>query len=410
MLPVSSVGKTSFLDALFTATSASCVTGLVVFDTASYFTVFGKAVILVMIQIGGMGVITTAMILTKLSGKRIGLASRSLMQDSISAPKLGGILSLTGFIIKTAIVFELLGAATLMYPMTSRYGFLRGIFYAIFHSVSAFCNAGFDILGNKAPFSSLCVFEKDIVANITIMLLIIIGGIGFVTWDDVKKHKFRFSKYRMQTKAVLIFTLFLVFLPALFFFFFEFSKLSVPNRILASLFQSVTLRTAGFNTVSFDNVSEAGKLIMIFLMLIGGSSGSTAGGMKVTTFAVVMAAVLSVFKRKKNGEMFGRRIPDETVKNALAIIAIYLVLFSAGGIVISMIEGLPLLSCVFETASAIGTVGLTVGITPFLSSVSKVIIIALMFLGRVGGLTLVFATVSHGNSEVTLPAENMIVG
>lgn len=410
MLPVSSKGKTSFLDALFTATSASCVTGLVVFDTASYFTVFGKTVIMIMIQIGGMGVITIAMILTKLSGKKIGLAGRSLIQDSISAPKLGGILSLTGFIIKTAVFIELLGAAALMYPMVSKYGFLKGMLYSVFHSVSAFCNAGFDVLGNKAPFSSLCIFESDVIINVTIMLLIIIGGIGFVTWDDIKKYKFRFSKYRMQTKAVLVFTLFLVFVPALFFYFFEFSKMPLQNRILASLFQSVTLRTAGFNTVSFERVSESGKLIMIFLMLIGGSSGSTAGGMKVTTFAVVTASVISVFKRKKNGEMFGRRIPDETVKNALAIVSIYILLFVTGGIIISMIEGLPLLSCLFETASAIGTVGLTVGITPFLSTVSKVIIIALMFLGRVGGLTFVFATVSHSNSEIMLPSENIIVG
>ncbi|MCQ2454719.1 MAG: Trk family potassium uptake protein [Clostridia bacterium] len=410
MLPFASRGNTSFLDALFTATSASCVTGLVVFDTASYFTVFGKTVIIVLIQIGGMGVITMAMLLAKLSGKKVGLKGKSLMQDSISAPRFGKILSLTGFIILTTLIIELSGAVLLMYPMINKYGLLKGICYSLFHSVSAFCNAGFDILGNKAPFSSLCIFGNNVIVNVTIMLLIIIGGIGFVTWDDVKNHKFHFSKYRMQTKAVLVFTLFLIFIPAIFFYIFEFSKLTGANRVLASLFQSVTLRTAGFNTVSFGDISESGKLVMIFLMLIGGSSGSTAGGMKVTTFAVMVAAVFSVFKRKKSNEMFGRRIPDETVKNALSIVSLYLTLFILGGIFISVAEDLPLIDCLFETASAIGTVGLTVGITASLSSASKIIIIALMFLGRVGGLTLVFATVGQSNKEALLPSENIIVG
>ncbi len=410
MLPISSNGKTGFVDALFTATSASCVTGLVAFDTASYWTVFGKAVIILLIQIGGMGVVTMAVLITKLSGKRIGVFGRSLMQDSISAQSMGGILKLTGFIIKTAFATELLGALVLMFPFISRYGAVTGIGYSLFHSVSAFCNAGFDIIGGKPQFSSLCGYTDNVTVNTVICLLIIIGGIGFLSWDDIKKHKFRFKKYRMQTKVVLTWTLVLIILPALFLFFFEFNKLPMKSRVLGSVFQSVTLRTAGFNTLPLDSLSDSSKLVMIFMMLTGGSPGSTAGGMKITTVAVMLASAVSVFKRKKESGLFGRRIEDNTVKTAAAVFVMYIALFLTGGVIISMFEGLPLTDCLFETASAIGTVGLTVGITPSLSVFSKLILTALMFFGRVGGLTLIFAAFSGSESETKLPSENIIVG
>jgi len=410
MLPFASKGGTNFIDALFTATSSSCVTGLVVADTALHFTLFGKIVILLMIQIGGMGVITMAILAAMISGKKISLSSRNLMQSSISAPKIGGIIRLTGFIVKTALVIELLGAFALSFPFVNKFG-IKGIWYAVFHSVSAFCNAGFDIINKKQPFSSFCEYSDNPVINITFMLLIIIGGISFMTWDDIKNNKFKFKRYSLQSKVILTVTAVLVFVPALYFYFFEFSKLPTVKRIFVSLFQSVTLRTAGFNTIAFDEVSESGKLIMIILMLIGAAPGSTGGGMKVTTVAVMVASVISVFRQKNNAEMFGRTVPERTVKNAAAILFLYISLFLIGGIIISLVEGLPLLDCLFETSSAIATVGLTVGITSTLSTLSKVILIALMFLGRVGGLTIVFATVSGGEIDTKkLPTEKITVG
>jgi len=410
MLPISSNGKTDFVDALFTATSSSCVTGLVVKDTAVHFTVFGKIVILLMIQIGGMGVITMAMLAAIISGKKIGLASRNLMQSSISAPQIGGIVKFTGFIVKVSLMIEALGAVVLSFPFVKQFG-IKGIWYGIFHSISAFCNAGFDILEKKQPFSSLCEYSDNPVINITVMLLIVVGGIGFMTWDDIKKNKFKFKRYTLQSKVIFTVTAILILFPALYFYLFEFSKMPGIKRVFVSLFQSVTLRTAGFNTVSFDDLRESGKLIMILLMLVGAAPGSTGGGMKVTTVAVITASVISVFRRKNNAEMFGRTIPESTVKNAAAILFLYISLFLLGGIIISMIEGLPILDCLFETSSAIATVGLTVGITSALSVSSKIILIALMFLGRVGGLTIVFATVSAGEIDTKkLPTEKIAVG
>ncbi len=410
MLPISSNGGMGFIDALFTATSSSCVTGLVVKDTATYFTVFGKIVIMLMIQIGGMGVVTMAVLAAIISGRRIGLNQRSIMQNSISAPKIGGIIKLTGFIVKVSLSIEFLGAAALCFPFCKSFG-IKGVWYAVFHSVSAFCNAGFDIIDKKQPFSSFCEYSTEPVINVTFMLLIIIGGIGFMTWDDIKNHKFRLRRYSLQSKVVLTVTAILVFLPAIFFFLFEFADLPTVKRIWVSLFQSVTLRTAGFNTVSFDKLSDSGKLIMIAIMLVGGAPGSTAGGMKVTTVAVMFFSVMSVFKRKNSAEAFGRRIPDSVIKNAAAIFFLYLTLFVTGAVVISMVESLPLIDCLFETSSAIATVGLTVGITSSLSAISKIILIALMFLGRVGGLTIVFATVSGGDVDTKkLPQEKITVG
>ncbi|MCQ2451139.1 MAG: TrkH family potassium uptake protein [Clostridia bacterium] len=410
-LPISSKNGTSFIDALFTATSSSCVTGLVVKDTASHFNLFGKTVILIMIQIGGMGVITMTTLVAMLIGKHLGISERNTIKNSISANHIGGIVGLTGFIVRTAAVIEALGAVALFFVFLPDYGVVDSIEYGIFHSVSGFCNAGFDIVAGKAPFSSLCGYVDNPLLNITIMFLIIVGGIGFLTWEDIKTNKFSFRKYRLQTKIILTTTLILVIIPALFFYFFEFSKMAVSSRILASFFQSVTLRTAGFNTVSFENISDSGKLMMIFLMLIGGAPGSTAGGMKITTVAVLYASVVSVFKRRDNAEIYKRRLPENVIKNAAAIFILYLFLFFLGAAIISRADNLPVFDCMFETASAIGTVGLTLGITPALSSVSKGVLIALMFLGRVGGLTFVFATVADSKySENRYPKENVTVG
>lgn len=411
MLPISSTGKTGFVDALFTSTSASCVTGLVVKDTATYFTTFGKAVILVMIQIGGMGVVTMTTLVAIISRHRIGLSGRNLIKNAISADQIGGIIGFTGFVVKITLFIEALGAGVLTAVFCRKYSFFTALKYGVFHSVSAFCNAGFDIVSGKQPFSSLCGYIDDPVMNITVMLLIIVGGIGFLTWRDIKDHKFSLKKYKLQTKVILCVTAILVVLPAVFFYFFEFSNSPTGERIFASIFQSVTLRTAGFNTVSFDNISDSGKIMMISLMLIGGAPGSTAGGMKITTIAVMFASVLSVFKKKNDAEMFKRRIPERVVKNAAAIFILYLVVFITGAVVINRVEGIPIINCLFETASAIGTVGLTTGITPSLHVASKIVLIVLMFLGRVGGLTFVFATIGSAENDITkYPAESITVG
>ena len=413
MLPISSQSHqwTSFIDALFTSTSAVCVTGLVVFDTSTYWTIFGQIIILLMIQIGGMGVVTIAVFLAVISGKKIGLFSRETMKSAISAPNLSGIVRLTGFIIKGILLIELLGALIMLPVFCIDYG-AEGIWYAIFHSISAFCNAGFDIMGSKSgEFTSITYYSAQPVINITIMLLIIIGGIGFLVWEDVCKYKLQLKNYKTQSKVVLIVTAIIIVLPAIYFFFFEFADLPMGERILASLFQSVTPRTAGFNTINLTLFSDTGLYLMIILMLIGGSPGSTAGGMKTTTIAVLFSSTISIFRKKDNAEIMKRRISDETVKTALAIFIMYITLFLFGGMAISKIENLPITSCLYESASAVATVGLTLGITPSLGIISKLILILSMFFGRVGGLTLIYATFGANKKQIAkLPTDTIAVG
>ena len=400
----------SVWDAIFTSASAVCVTGLIVQDTAVYWSGFGQAVILLLIQIGGMGVITVAAAITMASGKKISLMQRSTMQDAISAHQVGGIVRFTGFILKGIFLFELLGSLVLMTVFVPEYGG-KGIWLAVFHSISAFCNAGFDLMGTKSPYSSLTSYADHPVVNITIMLLIVIGGIGFLTWQDIRQNGIHIKRYRMQSKVILATTGILLIVPAVYFFFFEFSAEPMGRRILLSAFQSVTPRTAGFNTADLTKLSETGQTLTICLMLIGGSPGSTAGGMKTTTAAVLVACAVAVFRRRENGRFFGRRIADDTVKNASTVFLMYISLFLLGGMIISRVEELPILTCLFETASAIGTVGLTLGITPGLHLISKLILISLMFLGRIGGLTLIFATLSANKNTLSkLPLEKITVG
>lgn len=412
MLPVSSQAGvvTPFLHALFTSTSAVCVTGLVVYDTATYWSSFGQTVIIILIQIGGLGVVTVAGTFVILSGKKIGLMQRSTMQEAIAAPNVGGIVRLTGFIFKTALVVELLGAVLLL-PVFCRDFGAKGIWYALFHSISAFCNAGFDLMGVNAPFSSLTGYAGDPVVSIVIALLIAIGGIGFVTWSDISVNRLHFHKYRMQSKVILSVTGLLILIPTIYFFLFEFAQAPMGERVLLSFFQAVTPRTAGFNTADLTLLSETGQFVILILMLIGGSPGSTAGGMKTTTVAVLLANSVAVCRRREHPHFFNRRISSEVVSQASTILMMYLVLFLTAGLVISRLEDLPVLTCLFETASAIGTVGLSLGITPQLGCVSHLILIALMFFGRVGGLTLMFAALSNvqGNSA-RLPQERITVG
>lgn len=413
MLPISSEqGKmTSFPDALFTAVSATCVTGLVVVDTATYWSLFGQMVILLLIQIGGMGVITIGLAIISVSGKKIGLWQRSTMQESISAPQVGGIVKLTGFILKTAIIVELIGVVAMAPVFCRDFGFVKGIWYSLFHSISAFCNAGFDLMGVREKFSSLSSYSSNTYLCTIIILLIVIGGIGFLVWNDVWAHKLKFNRYSLQSKVVLLTSLILIVLPAVYFFFYEYNNLEIHDRVINSFFQSVTTRTAGFNTTDLSTMEESSTAIMVILMLIGGSPGSTAGGIKTATIAVLFLSAITVFSRRNEVQCFKRRISDETIRNAGAILFIYLVLFFASGFIISRHEGLPLLTCLFETGSAIGTVGLSLGITGKLSLLSRSILMILMFLGRVGGLTLIYAALpSSDNKNSRMPLEKISVG
>ena len=413
MLPVSSLERvpTPFHEALFTATSAVCVTGLVVKDTGSCWSLTGQTIILVLIQIGGLGVVTVAASVSLLSGKKISLMQRRTMQDAISAPKVGGIVRLTRFILKGTFLIEATGAVLLLPAFLSDYG-VKGIWLAVFHSISAFCNAGFDILGTAThTFSSLMRYSGSILVNVVIMLLIITGGIGFLTWDDIYTNKLNFKRYRMQSKIILMTTACLILLPAVFFFSCDLKKMSTGKRLLAAIFQSVTTRTAGFNTINISKMSETSKAVMILLMLIGGSPGSTAGGMKTTTFTVLILNAIATFRSQENAGAFGRRLEYHVIKNAATIAMLYFTLFFCGGIAISVYEGLPLLDCLYEAASAVGTVGLTLGITPGLHIFSQVVLIILMYLGRVGGLTLIYAVFSGRNKgNARLPLEKITVG
>ena len=413
MLPISTTagGVTPFNETLFTATSAVCVTGLVVQDTGSYWSAFGQAVILTLIQVGGLGVVTVAASLALLSGRKISLMQRSTMQDAISAPQVGGIVRLTRFILRGTFLIELLGALAMLPVFCRDYGW-RGIWMALFHSISAFCNAGFDILGTEDNlYPSLTGYAGSPVINITIMLLIVIGGIGFLTWNDICENKWRFHRYRMQSKVILVTTGLLILLPAVFFFFSDFSALPAENRLMASFFQSVTPRTAGFNTVNLSAMSSASQGVMILLMLIGGSPGSTAGGMKTTTLAVLLANAVATFRQRDSAQFFGRRVDCSAVKTAATILMMYLVLFFGGAVFISAYENLSLSTCLYETASAVGTVGLTLGITSQLHMTSQMVLITLMYLGRVGGLTLIYAAFSGKKATgAKMPKEKIMIG
>lgn len=397
-LPISAKsGKpTPFLEACFTATSSVCVTGLVKFDTHNYWSLFGQGVILALIQVGGMGFMTICISALSVTKKKIGLAQREIMQSSISAPHLGGIVKMTRFILLGTLTAELAGAVLLAFDFCPRFGLLKGLWFSLFHSVSAFCNAGFDLMGGGGDFSSLVNITDDIFACTVICLLIIIGGLGFFVWRDIIDCRFRFSKFRLQTKTVLIISVSLIFGGALVLYLVEMKAASGRSESAlaqagGALFQSVSARTAGFNTVNLGDMSHSGLFVMILLMLIGGSPGSTAGGMKTTTFAVMLASVVSTFKRRKSAEMLGRRLDESATRLAVCVFVLYITLSTGVAVVISTLEDVPFINALFESASAIATVGCTTGITPSLGAASSVLLMLLMLFGRVGSLTMLFA-------------------
>ncbi|WP_077610506.1 TrkH family potassium uptake protein [Clostridium sp. Marseille-P2415] len=417
MLPISSRDGQSenFLNCLFTATSASCVTGLVVRDTWSQWSLFGQLVILTMIQIGGLGFITVGVFISIVLRRKIGLKERGLLQESVNTLQIGGVVRLAKRIIKGTCIFEGTGAVLLAIRFIPQYGFWKGLFYGIFHAISAFCNAGFDLMGNQKPYSSFVAYYDDWLVNLVIMSLIIIGGIGFIVWDDLYRNKLHFRKYMLHTKIVLVSTVTLVFGGGFLFYLLERNNLlvgmNVSGQILTSLFSSVTARTAGFNTTDTAALTDGSKLLTIILMFIGGSPGSTAGGIKTTTLFVLLMCVYSNIKQTYGVNIFGRRLEEEAIKRAGTILTINLFLALTASLVIMAIQPLGFSDILFETASAIGTVGMTTGITRDLYSVSRVIIIILMYSGRIGSLSFALAFVqSQRKVHIEQPVEAINVG
>lgn len=407
---------TPFSDCVFTATSATCVTGLIRFDTFTHWSVFGQLLILLMIQVGGVGFMTIIMLVMMVSGKRIGISERSLMQDSISAPEFGGIVKMTRFILKGTFVIEGTGALLLAIYYVPKYG-PWGAYVSIFHSISAFCNGGFDLMGRiTGECSSMMGVEGNLYVNLVLMALIVLGGLGFFVWRDLLDKKFRWRKFSLQTKIVLSMYVVLIIGGALIMYATEYNSVMYEGytdgkKLLSCFFQSVSARTAGFNSADLSKMTESGLMVMIVLMLIGGSSGSTAGGMKVTTLWVLISSIKATFLRRKNIEAFGRRVDDEAPRVAACVFLTYLIGILSSAVAISAIEKLPFMTVLFETTSALATVGITLGITGTLGMVSKWIIILLMFCGRVGSVTVLLAF-APGRSKTpsSFPKENMQIG
>ncbi len=416
-LPCSSKGGewTGFTDAFFTATSATCVTGLVVFDTFSHWSLFGQLIILLMIQIGGIGLMTIIIMLFIFLKRKISLHERLLLMQSAGTVRISGMVKLVKRIVKGTLICEGVGALFLAARFIPQMGLLTGSYYAVFHSVSAFCNAGFDLMGRFEHFSSLTAYEQDPVINITIMLLIIVGGIGFLVWDEIVRYGVHFGKYSLHAKIVLSTTAFLVLSGTIGFFIFEYhgnlEELSLSNKLLSSAFMSVTTRTAGFNTMDTATLSESGSLLSMILMFIGGSPGSTAGGIKTSTLAVVFFATVSMSKGRNEITLFKRSLRADMVKHAAVIIIIYLsgILFAT--MIICHVEPYSITDILFETISAAATVGLSRGLTPSLSTLSHMILAFLMFAGRIGGLSmmLVFGEQKQ-QPPLSRPTEPIIIG
>ncbi len=417
MLPFSTKPgeSTSLLTALFTATSATCVTGLIVADTFTHWTVFGQIVILLLIQIGGLGFITFGIAVSLILRRKIGLKQRGLIKESFNVMEIGGVVKLIRRVIKGTVFFEGVGALILTLRFLSDMGIRDAIYYGIFHSISAFCNAGFDLMGRYEKFSSLTAYVDDPVVSFTIISLILIGGIGFFVWGDLADHRLHWKKYSLHTKMTLSASLFLVFGGAILFYLTEqnhlLADLPVTGKICASFFGAVTPRTAGFNTLDTGALTDAGKLLTIVLMFIGGGSGSTAGGVKVTTIFILLLHIRATLTRTRGTNIFGRRIDSELLAKGAVVLCINLFLTVAGTFLLCAIQGFALTDAMFEVVSAISTVGMSAGLTGQLNTFSSLLIILLMYTGRIGSLS--FGLLFTSNKKLThiqLPEENVNIG
>lgn len=416
-LPIATrTGEADVLTSLFTSASATCVTGLIAADTYQNWTLFGQFVILCMIQVGGLGFMTIGVYISVLLKRRIGLQERATLHESVNTLEIAGVVRLVKKIVQGAFIIEGTGAVLLAIRFIPRFGLANGIYFSIFHSVSAFCNGGFDLMGINEAYSSMMAFEGDILVNVVLCMLILTGGIGFIVWDDVLKHRWHFRRYLLHSKIVIVSTLGLTVIGTVLFLIFEnhvaFAGMSPAQKLLGALFSSVTPRTAGFNTVDVAALSNAGKFLTMLLMFIGGSPGSTAGGAKTTTIVVLLCYAAAMIRNREDINLFGRRLTSDVVKKANAVVVINLSLaFTAACVIMALQPEISMPDVVFEVLSAINTVGMTTGITRDLGIASKLIIAVLMYCGRLGSLSfaLVFAKKPSTNT-VREPQEKIIVG
>ncbi|MBQ3231213.1 MAG: Trk family potassium uptake protein [Clostridia bacterium] len=408
------------LTALFTATSATCVTGLITVDTGIYWSAFGKSVIILLIQVGGLGFMSLAMVFSALLKRRVSPRERVLFTQSMNLDPASDLASFAYRVTVFAFSAEGLGALLLSFRFVPEFGFLKGICFSVFHSVSAFCNAGFDILGNEfGEFASISAYADDVYVNIVLILLIVSGGLGFIVWDDIRQFIKKHDRIALYSKLVLVLSAVLILGGALFIALVEWNNAEVlgngsaGTKIIRALFQSVTLRTAGFATVDQASLSDGTKLFSMILMFIGGSSGSTAGGIKTGTVAIVLVATLAIIRGERDSNFEKRRIPSDTVRRAFALFVIGLFVVLVSGFALYISEGVPLNDAFFEVFSAFGTVGITVGITPSLSVFGRLLIIGLMFFGRIGIVSIMYAIMVRTNREkppISYPVSAMPVG
>ncbi|HON82901.1 MAG TPA: TrkH family potassium uptake protein [Caldisericia bacterium] len=413
-LPISSKsGKfTNPIDALFTANSATCVTGLVVVDTGTHYSLFGQIVILILIQIGGLSYMTIFTFLALLLGRKIPLLDRIILKESINFFSVGGIVKLARRILFIVLIFEGFGAIILTSVFVKDYGILTGLFYGIFHSVSAFCNAGFDLLGN---FSSFSAYRGNILLNITLILLIITGGIGFgVISEIIDFHKSK--KLSLHAKLVLTITAILILFGAILIFLFERNNLSTlkllttKEKILTSIFQAVTPRTAGFSTINIRYLNLSTILMVILFMFIGASPGGTGGGIKTSTFAIILMNIRNVIRGREGVTIYNRCVDTSTVKKSYLIFTASIFLIFISTFLLSITEKFGFINMLFEVTSAFGTVGLSTGITPYLSPFGKIIIMFTMFAGRVGILSILTSISVKKPQRIYLPEDKVMVG
>lgn len=424
MLPISSADGsfTHPLDAIFTATSATCVTGLVVVDTATHWSVFGQTVILLMIQIGGLGFMTMAVLMSLIIKRAISPKERMLVAMSYNLNSYESITELVKRIVIGTVTLEGLGAVALATQFIPLFGWGDGIYKSLFHSISAFCNAGFDLLGKASgPFTSLDMFRSNPVVIITLSLLIILGGIGFIVWSDMINLVRKKKRMSVYSKFVIVITAVLLVSGTVIFFVAEYDNpltigtLPFGEKLLCAFFQSVTLRTAGFAALDNAALTGVSKFTSILLMFVGGASGSTAGGVKVGTVGILLCSVWNAAIGKRDTVVFKRRISTEHLIRATAVITVQLILIvlSTAVLIADAPEGADIVTLVFETTSAIGTVGLSLGLTPILPTLSKIVVMCLMYFGRVGMLSITFSVMvnlSESRSSITYPDANMLVG
>ena len=419
MLPISAQDRqsTPLLTSLFTATSAVCVTGQALVDTGTHWSLFGQVVLITAIQIGGLGVMTLMALVSMALGRKIGLRQRTMLQESVASFQVGGIVRLVRFALLGTAVVEGIGAALLSFRFVPMLGWAKGIWYSVFHSISTFCNAGFDLMGPiSGEFSSLESFVGDPFVNGIIIALILLSGLGFFVWEDLLRNRLRWKKLRLHTRVVLTLTAVLVVAPSMFFFFVEkdasMAGLPLGTRVWASVFSAVTPRTAGFDTVPTGELSPAGGLMTLILMLMGGNSGSTAGGAKTTTILLVLLTAASILKGEEDVHIFGRRIENDLLRRACSIVVVYFTMGMLATLAICAAQPeFTLQQVLIEVFSAIDTVGLTAGITRDLNTFSRIVIILLMYAGRLGSMTfIILLTRRKPPAPVQYPTDKVIIG